>query len=247
MPRIPEYLRLPPTEAVDYFRQKVPMPTEEWDQFEAEQHDFAYTVAGLTRADLLSAMQWLIGQALSEGNSFETFNNQFDRLVARRGWQPDPLPAGPADWRMRIIFETPLRRAYSAGRFVQMRSPEVIARRKFWQWKHGDSSQDPRPNHLALHNKVFPADSPFWDVAFPSCAYGCKCRAFSLRERQVEAMGLRVETPPDPYTIAEEGFQRAPGTTPQEERQEVLQRGIDRLSPALREQVEGDLQGRGLL
>lgn len=511
MPAIPPYLKLAPIDAIEYFRQKSAIPTENWDEFEAEQHDFAYTVAGLTRADLLEAMRFLIEEAIAKGNSFETFNKQFDRLIARRGGELTPLPAGPDDWRKRITFETPIRRAYAAGRLKQMRDPDVVKARPFWQWSHGDSPKDPRPEHVELNKKVFPADDKFWDVAYPPCGYGCfakgtpvatpegwkaidsvkagdlviggsgniqpvtaahivsyagkvfrviskgigetlatpnhrfltlrgwiradhlqlgdilvqvpqlalvnifvddinqsnstisdtgmttpfqwksanrnafdsklklwqkdinperrhpmiekltvidplqshrfatssarnieeveqfhdgmiahlpsiaellnrhfllnveedqgftsgypldlfnslhdfrgyalshaklnpvdaieqeyytgnvydltvneessyclrtgivhncKCRVFSLKKRQVEAMGLKVSTPPDPMTIAEKGFQRAPGTTPQTEREEVLQRGLERLSPDLRSRVEADLSQRGLL
>jgi hypothetical protein len=246
MSRIPEYLNLPPREAIEYFRSKVNLPTESWEQLEAEQHDLAYTIAGLTRADLLESMRFLIDQSLSEGNSFETFIEQFDRLVARRGWHPDPLPAGPADWRMRVIFETPVRRALSAGRFSQQRDPDVQRLRPYLQWSHGDSPS-PRPNHLALHRQVFRVDDPFWLVAYPMCDYGCKCRAHSLKERNLKEMGLQVGTPPDPLTIAGPGFRRAAGTTPKAEQQAVLNQGIERLSPSLRSQVEQDLGSRGLL
>lgn len=246
MPRIPDYLKLTPQEAVAYFRQKVAIPTERWDQFEAEQHDFAYTIAGLTQADILEDMRWLIGQAISEGNSFETFLKQFDRLVGRKGWQPEPLPAGPADWRMRIVFETPIRRAYGAGRREQQLDPEVIKQRPYLEWIHGDSPQ-PRPTHLALHHKIFEATDPGLDVAYPPCAFGCKCRMLSRSRRQVERLGLKVERFPDPETIAEPGFRQAPGSTPDQDRQQVLKQGLNRLSPDLRQQVEDNLKAKGLI
>lgn len=250
MPRRPAYLCLPPQEAIAYFRQKISIPTEKWDQFEAEQHDFAYTVAGLTRADLLEALQWLIDGAIADGTSFDDFVSQFRRSIARRGWSPEPLTASKdelkASYRMRTLFETPIRRAYGVGRLKQMRDPEMLKRRPYWQWKHRDSIV-PRPNHLALHNKVFRADNPFFDIAFPPAAFGCRCGVFSLSERQLKQMGLKVEEPPDPNTIAEKGFRRAPGTTTQRDRKQVLQQGLDRLSPQLKAQVEADLKQRNLL
>ena len=241
MPPTPQFLKLTPIEAVEYFRSKVNIPTEQWDQFSAEQHDFAYTVAGLTRADLLEAMRFLIDQAIAEGTSFETFLEQFDRSVVRRARETEAkLPV-----KLRTVFETPVRRAYGAGRFKQMRSSTVMRLRPFWIWRHRDSVV-PRPNHLALHNKVFPGDSEFWDIAMPMCAFGCKCGAFSLSDRQVKERGLRVEQPPDPNTIADPGFRRAPGSSPQEERQQVLRDGLERLSPEMRSQVEQDMRDRGL-
>jgi len=246
MPPTPDYLKLLPKEALEYFRKKLSVPTENWKQFDASQHDFAYTIAGLTRADLLESMRWLIEQAIAEGYSFETFNKQFKRLVRRRGWTPEPLPAGPSDWRMRIIFETPIRRSYGAGRLIQMRDPDVLSKRPYWMWKHGDSPS-PRMHHLELHNQVFRADDPFWEMAYPPCGYGCKCRAFSIGDRHLAARGLSVGMPPDPSTVAQKGFRRAPGTTPESERQEVLEQGISRLSPELAEEVRKDMKDKGLM
>ena len=46
---------------------------------------------------------------------------------------------------------------------------------------------------------------------------------------------------------AEKGFRRAPGTTSEGDREQVLQQGLDRLSPQLKAQVEADLQRRNLV
>lgn len=247
MPAVPKYLKLPPQEAIEYFKAKLNIPTERWDQLDAEHHDFAYTVAGLTRADLLETMRWLIQhRAIEEGDSFETFLDQFDRLIAKKGWQPKPLPGGPADYTLRIKYETPIRRAYGAGRFEQMSSPAVRASRPYWMWRHGDSPKAPRPVHLSLHNQVFPANSPFWKIAYPPCGYGCKCRAYSVGDRQLRERGLTVGTPPDPLTVAEKGFRRAPGSTPKSERQEIVGEALSRLSVDLREAVTKNLKQEDL-
>ncbi len=242
----PEYLDLPFDEAIKYFRNKIPIPTENWRQFEAEQHDFAFTIAGLTKASLLDDARYLVDRGIAEGASFDEFKKDFRKLIERRGWTPTPLPAGPKDYRLRIIYETNIRRAYSAGRYKQLNDPDILKSRPYRMWSHGDS-RNPRETHIALDGKVFDATDKFWEVAHPSCAYGCKCRAYSLSEKDLKRMGKKVEAPPDPYTVAEKGFQRAAGTTPVQERKEILKRGVQNLSPDLNKLIQKDLKSKGII
>ncbi len=113
-------------------------------------------------------------------------------------------------------------------------------------WRHGDSP-NPRDNHLGLDGKVFPANHPFWEIAHPSCAYGCKCRAFSLSEKDMQRMGKTISEPPDGNAIAESGFRRAAGTTPQNEQKRIIKQGVKKLSPELRKRVMSDLKSKGIV
>lgn len=222
--KVPSWLSQKFSEAIAYFRKKVVIPTQRWDEFTAQNHDFAFTVAGLTKADLLEDVRWLVDQAISEGNDYETFKSQFRRLVGRKGWQPN-------DKRIYTILDTNARRAYAAGRYQQVTNPDILEKRPFLVWKHRDSII-PRPNHLALDNKAIPTTDPFWKVAFPMCAWGCRCTAFSANQQMLNRIGAQILTnPPDPKTIAEAGFQRAPGLNPDEDREDVLKQGLARLSP----------------
>lgn len=236
----PEYLRLPFEEAIAYMALKLALPTESIKKLTAEYHNFTFVVSGLTRAELVEDVKFLVDEAIAKGTDLETFKKQFNRLIGRKGWNP-------GESRQKLIMETNVRRAYSAGRHQQMSNPGLIKRRPYRQWRHGDSVV-PRPNHLALHNKVFDATDPFWDVVGAGCVgFGCKCKVFSLSGRDLKRMGLTVSKPPDPYTIAEQGFQRAPGTVPQRDRADILKDGLARLSPELQNKVKADLQNRGIL
>ncbi|MBN3946427.1 MAG: DUF1073 domain-containing protein [Nostoc sp. NMS7] len=233
--KAPAWLSQPFKQAIAYFRKKVIIPTQRWDEFTAQNHDFAFTVSGLTRGDLLSDVRWLVDQAISKGNDLETFTSQFKRLVGRKGWKP-------SDKRIYTILDTNSRRAYAAGRYEQATSPDMLERRPYWVWKHRDSVI-PRPNHLALDNKAIPANHPFWKVAFPSCAFGCRCSAFTANERMLRRIGAQIlDNPPDPKTIAETGFQRAPGLAPDEDREDVLQQGLQRLSPDIAQKARNDVE-----
>ena len=241
MPKIPDWLKEGFEEAIAYQSNKIALPADTLKDLEAEYHDFAFVVSGLTRADLASDLLWLIERALSEGLSLEQFTQQFDRLIGRKGWQPE----GDKQSRLYTILDTNTRRAHAAGRLKQMREPSVLDKRPYWMWQWRDSVQ-PRPNHKALNGKVFLASDPFWDVAFCPCGYGCRCTVFDLSERDMKRLGKVVSTPPDPKTIADKGFRRAPGTALEKDRAEILREGLKRQSPAIRKAAETELKKQGV-
>jgi uncharacterized protein with gpF-like domain len=60
-----------------------------------------------------------------------------------------------------------------------------------------------RPTHLALDEKVFPADHPFWDKWYPPNGYRCRCSVIPLSESQVKSAGLKIETEDPTGTLIE--------------------------------------------
>lgn len=231
---IPDWFKQTFAEQLAYFRSKFTFTTKSWKDFKSEQHDVAFTIAGLTRGDLLEDAKWLVDKAITKGDDHETFKRQFKRLIGRKGWQA-------TDNRIYTILDTNSRRSYAAGRWQQAMTPEIMQRRPYLVWVHRDSVV-PRPNHLALNNKAIRSDHPFWKVAFPMCAFGCRCTAFTANERMLNRMGATIlDNPPDPMTIAEQGFQRAAGSMPEVEKQEIIDSTLNRLSPEIREKVDREV------
>ena len=180
---------LPFAEAIAYFRQKLSIPTATWTGLWKGEHARAFTIAGALRDDLLADFRTAIDTALADGRTLADFRREFDRLVSRYGWSYN----GGRGWRTRVIFETNLRTAHQAGRYAQMKDPDVARYRPYWRYRHGDSRQ-PRPHHLAWDGLVLAADDPFWQTHYPPNGWGCKCFVEALSERQIQALG---KTGPD--------------------------------------------------
>jgi hypothetical protein len=183
---MPNPYQLPFTQAIDYFAEKTNLDTDSWIEGQGIVQQAAFTVAGAKGA-LLQDIREATAKAVNEGMSIAKFAKEFDKIADRysANWELK----GERAWRAQLIYEQNLRQANAAGRYAQMTDPETIRRRPYWQWKHGDS-RAPRPAHLALDNKVFPADSlPF----FPPSGFSCKCQVFSLSQRDVDRANLTVE------------------------------------------------------
>ena len=226
----PAWLKQPFKEAVDYFRAKVAIPAETYQQLTAVFHDWAFVVARMAQADLIKAAKWLVEQAITEGMGFTEFAKSWSRLIGRKGWKP----ASPRHiW---TIFDTNFRGAMGAGRYQQMREPSVLARRPLWVWRWRDSPQ-PRLHHQALHNKAIYADHPFWRAGRCPAGHGCRCAVMSLSEESAKRKGIAILTdPPDPKTIFEKGFDvpfNAETTYGSRDRRTYLNEAIKKYEPNL--------------
>lgn len=175
---------LPFDEAVDYFRQKVDLPTARWNDLKHGAHVRAWSVAGAIQADLLADLRKAIDRAIAEGTTKAEFGRAFDEAVGRYGW----AHTGSRDFRVRVIYETNLAVAHQAGRYKQMTDPDVLRYQPFWIYRHG-GSETPRPLHLAWSGTVLPADDPWFNTHFPRNGWGCNCWVEPLTRRELTAMG----------------------------------------------------------
>jgi hypothetical protein len=227
--------QIPFQEAIDYLAEKTNLDTDTWIEGQGLIQTVAFTVAG-AKGRVLQDIRDAVNRAIQDGISIRDFAKQFNTIADSYvdNWQLK----GDRAWRGQLIYEQNLRQAYGAGRYAQMTDPDVLNRRPYWQWVHGDS-RAPRPVHLALDGKVFPADSlPF----HPPSGFSCKCQVFSLSQRDVDREGLQVEhlehgqdidyTDPNGQTrtaqlLPDPGFDWKPTGKLTKERQAELLKGLD--------------------
>lgn len=113
--------------------------------------------------------------------------------MEQHGWSYN----GGREWRIRTIFETNVRTSYMAGRLRQMRDPDMVRLRPWWQYWHADTRvpEVPRPEHLGWDGLVLRWDDPWWDTHFPPNDWGCSCGVRTLSETELRRLG---KTGPDP-------------------------------------------------
>jgi len=180
--RLANIINLPFQEQIDFFRAKLNLPTERWDDIMKGAHDRAFVVAGAMKADLLDDLR----QAVSplQRTTLETFRKDFKRIVAERGWTGwtgEGSKAGEA-WRTKVIFETNVRSSHAAGRYKQLTDPDTLAAMPYWRYVHNDSVMHPREQHKAWHGLTLRHDDAFWQSHFAPNGWGCKCKIVAQRE-----------------------------------------------------------------
>lgn len=184
-------------EAVDYFKGRVPVTAEVFYQIAEEYRSLAFTVSGYTKAQILKRFYDELLAALEEGRTLQEFRSGINDFLEAKGYE------GLSPLQTDLIFRTNIQTAYNAGHYQRMTDPAVLKLRPFWQYDAVNDTRT-RPSHLEMDGRVFPADSPVWDIWFPPNGFKCRCTVKTLSRRQVEQRGLTVETTfpavaPDPH------------------------------------------------
>ena len=179
-------------EAIAFYQQKLSLPTEVWEQIIEESQDWAFTIAGVEKANVLQSVYDLILKVL-QGRSntvttFEQFSDRFNEIMEAGGYGEQK------HWRSKLVYKQNIKTAYNAGRYRSQTDSEAIKRRPYLQYIHGHPI-DPRPHHKALHLKIWRADDPIWNFIYPQNGFNCSCQVVSLSERDMKREGLKVSPP----------------------------------------------------
>lgn len=173
-------------EQIDFLTQKRPKPTRAWTDAMHGDHDRAFVVAGATDMSMLDEFHAAVIDA-AKTYDLKAFGDEFDRIVEKYGWEYN----GGRNWRVRTIFNTNIRTSYMAGRLRQMRDPEMVKIRPYWQYVHADTRvpKNPREQHLAWDGLVLRWDDPWWDIYFPPNGWLCSCGVKTLSRGDLRRMG----------------------------------------------------------
>lgn len=193
-------LRLEPKMAVDYLKSKGYKITWNWQEQLDAAHAKAFTVAKVTKLDVLETLRQATEDAVQSGMSERDFIKQLEPKLRALGWwgkqeMTDDLGRKTvvqlgSPRRLRTILRTNKITAYHAGRYA-----EQIANsdeQPYWQYVAVQDSRT-RPSHMALHGKVYRFDDPIWDTLYPPNGWGCRCRVRALSDFQLNNLGLSVD------------------------------------------------------
>ncbi len=226
----------PFAEQVAFFRQKLNLPTERWDDLVHEEHDRAFMVAGAQGADLLADLNAAVLKSKEQGTGLNAFRKDFREIVAKHGWTGWTGEGSQAgfNWRTKVIYQTNMATSYAAGRYQQLTDPELLSILPYWQYKHADGVLYPRPLHVAWNGLTLPHDHPFWQTHFPPNGWGCHCRLIAVSKSdylQAIANGKGPANAPAAGNIdgIDAGFAYTPGASVSDELQALLKSKVGKL------------------
>ncbi len=217
-------------EQLDFFKAKLNLPSERWDDIKRSAHDRAFIVAGAAKADLLNDLHAAVEKSI-QGGSIGEFRKDFAAAVQKSGWSGwtgEGTKAGEA-WRTRVIYQTNMATSYAAGRWKQLNDPELLKVRPYWRYIHSDGVMHPRPMHLAWNGLTLPADHAFFKTHFAPNGWGCHC---SIQAVRAPAKGDATSPPEgwdaiDPKTGApigiDKGWDYAPGANTDTSLRQIVQ------------------------
>lgn len=186
--------QLEPKEASDYLRARGQLTqTFSWQDLWHDEHARQFTVSRLTRLDLLAAMQDGITKSVKGDLSRRDWTRNTEALLKKEGWWGeipvlDPVSGETVttkfdDARLKLIFDTNTRMAYSAGQWERIwrnRATHPYVR----YITRGDERV--RESHRRWNNLTLPSDDPFWEKHWPPNGWRCRCRVTSMTQREFD-------------------------------------------------------------
>ncbi len=170
---------------IAYLRDKLRLPTKTWTDIWAAMHARAFVIAGATSEALLADFHEAVTAAIAEGKTLADFRKDFDRIVAAHGW----THKGSAGWRSKVIYQTNMRMAWSAGRWAE--AQRVKADRPYLRYVAVLDART-RPQHREWNGTLLSIDDDWWKTHMPPNGWNCRCTVQTLSARDIERWGLKV-------------------------------------------------------
>lgn len=177
-----DFARLPPAQAINWMRQRGLAPPDVYYRLPAEYRALSFSISGVAALDQLQAVLDSLGEALTSGQSFESWRKS--AAASELG-----LPRA----RLDNIFRTNLQGAYMRGTYERQR--QVQSARPYLMYDAINDGRT-RPAHRAMDNFIASADDAIWKRWRPPAGFRCRCSLISLTEAQARARGYNGSPPP---------------------------------------------------
>lgn len=187
--------KLTPKEAVAYLKQRDQLTKSfNWQDVWQEEHAYQFTVSRLAKLDILESMRDGILSSVKGDSSRQDWTKNAKELLIQAGWWGKKSLSDPSTGeivtttfdppRLKLIFDTNTRMAYSAGLWQRIESNKqthpyirYITRR----------DERVRLSHKTWDNVTLPVDDPFWKTHYPPNGWRCRCRAMSISQADYDA------------------------------------------------------------
>ena len=184
-----------PKKAIEYISKKYPELHFNYDDIIEEAHHKAFTVAKITRLDLLKDVLNSLVKANEEGLPFEAWQKSLIPTLKKKGWWGNVTVTDPktkekkeiyvGSRRLKNIFFTNTRVAYNVGRWEHQRQLDDAPYLRYVSQLKPTS----RYNHAKMHNIIRHRDDPFWINNYPLNGWNCVCTVQAVSMDTIKKRG----------------------------------------------------------
>ncbi|MGP1450858.1 MAG: phage head morphogenesis protein, partial [Wolinella sp.] len=189
---------LPPLENMAYLLAKKPELHFNYDEIMHEAHHRAFTVAKITRLDLLGDIQTSLLLAQKEGKSFEHWKKELKPKLQKKGWWGERDITNPKSGevrrvninsrRLQTIYDTNMRVSYAQGR---ARAQYALEGEIYLRYVAILDSRT-RESHRRLHGTILPREHDFWKKNYPPNGWRCRCRVDAYTKDECKKRGWHI-------------------------------------------------------
>lgn len=168
---------LPNDDAAGYLADLTPVTKEIFDGLSAQYKKDAFTLAGAADVRLIGKIRDALAEAAQKGETKDQFELAVKKITDDAG------VAELNSFTLDTAFNTAMQKAYSLGRYEQMKDPATKNVFPFWQyWTVGDDRV--RPEHAVLDQFTARADDPVWMKIYPPNGFNCRCSVVPVMEAE---------------------------------------------------------------
>ena len=195
--------KLPPKEAINYIEKKGYKLTFNYNEMMHEAHHKAFTVAKITRLDLLSDIKEEILNAQKKGLSYQSFKKNIKPTLIKKGWWGYVEVTNPktgevknifvGNRRLKNIFFTNMRVAYQVQKAKKYYADKNVKYLKYI----AILDKRTRISHAKLNGTILPKDDEFWASHFPPNGWNCRCRVRAIPAHKKVTPTNKSNLPPN--------------------------------------------------
>ncbi len=193
-------------EAMGWFADRVPIPADRLSELSEAAQKQAFILAGVNQMEVVTTVLDEMAKAVESGEPIEDFRKRI-KVKLKGDW----TKASSA--RLDTIFITSTQTAYNAGRYEQLKDPDVMRTRPFWIF---DAVLDTRTTSIcrSLNGLTMPADDPRWAGSHPPMHFRCRSGIRSQTRRATERKGGPTAPDDMPNPKVPKGFGKLPTAPP---------------------------------
>ncbi len=211
---------VPFAEASDYFGNKLPLTADEVAAIGDWSKALGFTVATVTKANVLQGILDAAQSAIDDGLTFADFSDSLRDIMDVQGW------TGLTPWHAETVFRTNTQSSYGRGRWNQQ-----YAQRGDFPFLQYITGSRPRLTHAALNGTVFAISDPRARTYYPPWAPNCNCAMESLTTEEAQGVGI------EPVNVLDDGGGDPSGFV-SPAKSDTYDPDLSALDPALRAKVE---------
>ncbi|WP_059430998.1 phage minor head protein [Campylobacter hyointestinalis] len=184
-----------PSAALEHLKNKKSELHFDYDEIMHDAHIRTFTVAKITRIDLLNDVKSSLEDAFKNGVKFNEWKDSLKPTLQKKGWFGNTIVQNPktaeqkeiyvGSKRLKTIYNTNMRTAYAKARYES----GMQSLGEYFRYT-AVLDQRTRPAHAKLHGTVLPKDDPFWDTNYPPNGWNCRCKVQVLTKAEIERKGL---------------------------------------------------------
>jgi hypothetical protein len=169
-----------------------PVALDHWNDIGKEEHARSFAVAKTAGQDIVNDLYGAFYETVAAGGTEVDFEALVMPTLKRKGWLPDASEGTVAN-RVRLIYDTNLRLARSAGKWTRYNSTKSAL-----PYLRGVTGRDervrhppksPTSDHRAWEGITLPVNHPFWTRWFPPLGFRCRCDVIQMTRSQLARRG----------------------------------------------------------